>query len=132
MMAIVVIIIGLILGLLGVRQLIYFFSEFSAFLARAEALVDGERFAEIERLNNEMDELNYSYYEILDDISERVVALENAKATESVSKKTPISEQRQAIVDLIERGLDDQTIAKQLGVGVSKVAIVRKLDSPHQ
>ncbi len=129
-MAIFVIVIGLVLVLLGMRQLLYFFSEFNDLLGRFEALIASERFTEIERLNNEMDELNYSYYEILDDINERVIALETAKPTKRASKKAPISEQRQAILELIESGLDDQTIAKKLGVGVSKVTIVRKLDSP--
>ncbi len=131
-MAIFVIVIGLILVLLGVRQLIYFFSQFSDLLTRLETLIASERFTEIERLNTEMDELNYSYYEILDDINERVIALEIAKAANAAVKNVPISEQRQAILDLIASGLDDQTIAKKLGIGVSKVTIVRKLDSPHQ
>ncbi len=127
-MAILVIVIGLVLVLLGVRQLFIFLSEFNALLVRFETLAASERFDEIERLNNEMDELNYSYYEILDDINERLIAVESGKQANAALKKPQTRGQRQAIIELIKSGLDDQTIAKQLGVGVGKVTIVRKLD----
>ncbi len=127
-MAIFVIVIGLVLALLGIRQLIYFLSEFNALLVRFEKILASERFVEIEHLNNEMDELNYSYYEILDDINERLIVLENEKPKVQTTKTVQMSSQRKAIIALIESGLDDQAIAKQLGVGVGTVTIVRKLD----
>ncbi|PIE77276.1 MAG: hypothetical protein CSA13_00125 [Clostridiales bacterium] len=132
MIAIVIILVGIVLFIMGARQLTLFVSDVYRALERVEQILESPRFERIETLNREVDELNYSYYEILDDVNERLIALETkSKATERPRKGVAYAaaSEHDKIVSLINSGMTDQAVAKQLGVGVGKVAIVRKLDA---
>ncbi len=132
MIAIVIIVVGIILFIMGARQLTLFVSDLYGALDRVEKILESPRFERVERLNLEVDELNYSYYEILDDINERLILLETAnkpagRTLNGVAYSA--STERDMIISLVDSGMTDQAIAKRLGVGVGKVAVLRRTRS---
>ncbi len=130
MMSVVIIIIGIILFILGARQIALFVNDVNRALDRLVQILESERFERVERLNDEMDELNYSYYEILDDVNERLIALEMTgvagRRPERGGFTNVTHSQSDDIALLIDSGVPDREIAKRLGVGVGKVVMVRR------
>lgn len=76
MMAIVIIILGLVSALAGSIMLLRFLSQFSSELARFNEIYTGEVHNLNSELRAELNELNYSYYDILDKQDERLSKLE--------------------------------------------------------
>lgn len=137
------IVIGILLVFYAALRLLKALKEFSVVLKRFEALTGNTSYAYLENLRNEMDELNYSYYEILDALSERMDQIESdiksfrrdgaqpiernvqLEAPEvSVQKET---NERELINRLFLQGFSDQDIAKIMSIGIGKVALLRRL-----
>lgn len=76
MMPLLIIITGLIMALVGSLMLLRFMSSFSDLVARFNSIYQGEVHSLNEELKEELDELNYSYYDILDKQDERISKLE--------------------------------------------------------
>ncbi len=150
----VLIIVGVILAVFGLRQLMIFVSELDDNLQRVELILKSKRFEKIENLNTEVDELNYSYYEILDDLSAKVDELsltvsgleQSAKKSEKNLFAAQFDAKLQAEVEpemeaviveesevkkkiklMIDEGFSDAEIAKNLEIGSGEVAIIRAL-----
>lgn len=151
MMNYLLIIVGLILVVLGLRQLTRFTVDLNQKLKRLQKILDDQRFNDIENINDELDELNYSYYEILEEQNARLSALENsvAKAATKADKQkgtahsqpVPIAtnptpakpiDDNQRVIGLIKRGFSDMQIAKILNMGSGQVTLIRKLYADRQ
>lgn len=147
------IIVGLILVFFGLRQLMRFTVELNQKIKRLQKILNDQRFARLETINEELDELNYSYYEILEEQNARLSALENnvAKAVKAdkstatiasppanpairdkdTEPNKPIND-NQRVIGLIKRGFTDIQIAKILNMGSGQVALIRTLYADFQ
>ncbi len=128
------IIVGLVLVIVGFYHLSRFLLDFEQKLTRMEIILSSQRFQKIEKIENELDELNYSYYEILNELVEKVDELSGDKNQEEKinEQNTDILEQKQKIKQMIAKGHSDAEIAKQLNIGSGEVAIIRSLTSKKE
>ncbi|RXV61434.1 hypothetical protein DWB64_08460 [Fusibacter sp. A1] len=142
------ILIGIGLVIAGLYQITRFLMDFSSKLVLLDEVMGTEGFDDYQALRLELDELNYSYYEILSDLEERMSLLEDSRALDSssverqsplqveaesndlvagVSVDSSVKEEKTMIQSLIDQGFGDAEIAKILNVGTGKVALIRKL-----
>ncbi len=139
------IVIGILLVFFAALRLLKVLKELSVVIRRFEVLTEGSSFAYLENLRSEMDELNYSYYEILDVFSERVDRVESS--IKSLNKNMPeliqpvaqiekpskddqnVTSERDLIYRLFSQGFSDQDIAKIMSIGIGKVSLLRRLDA---
>lgn len=142
------IVIGILLVFFAALRLLKVLKEFSVVIKRFETLTGSTSHVYLENLRNEMDELNYSYYEILDALSERMDQVESD--IKSIKRETaqPIgpvvqieppevsvqkeTSERELINRLIFQGFSDQDIAKIMGIGIGKVALLRRLGTKDE
>ncbi|MCK8058788.1 MULTISPECIES: DUF6115 domain-containing protein [unclassified Fusibacter] len=148
MMEYSLILIGIGLVIAGLYQITRFLMDFSSKLVLLDEVMGTEGFDDYQALRLELDELNYSYYEILSDLEERMSLLEDSRALDSssverqsplqveaesndlvagVSVDSSVKEEKTMIQSLIDQGFGDAEIAKILNVGTGKVALIRKL-----
>lgn len=139
------IVIGILLVFFAALRLLKVLKELSVVLRRFEVLTEGSSFAYLENLRSEMDELNYSYYEILDAFSERVDQVESSikalnrnipelsvplvQIEKTDSDTQNATSERDLINRLFSQGFSDQDIAKIMSVGIGKVSLLRRLDT---
>lgn len=76
MMPIFVILAGILLAFYGSIKLLKFLGDFSLLMSELNALYGSDAFEEQRAVKAELDELNYSYYEILDLQDKRISDLE--------------------------------------------------------
>lgn len=148
MMEYSLILIGIGLVIAGLYQITRFLIDFSSKLVLLDEVMGTEKFDDYQALRLELDELNYSYYEILSDLEERMSLLEESREFDSslverqsplpveaeskdliagVSVDSSVKEEKTMIQSLIDQGFGDAEIAKILNVGTGKVALIRKL-----
>lgn len=123
--------------------------SYRAFLAVQESA----DFKTLMAMKDEMDELNYSYYEILDDISLRLDAVERvlqlkrpdvqdvveleASQTRSTTNdlgealvfeghQSTMTTKRQLVATLLSEGLTTNEIAKTMGIGIGEVEVLKR------
>lgn len=154
-MAYIVLILGLFIFIWGLYHLTKFIYLFSQQQKRLEVLMKKNAFESYETLRHELDELNYSYYEVLEGLLNRMDTLERShkdhtfdheKTTlkeasvlvqkpQAEKKQDPqyfsVSGEKEAVIRLIEQNFTDQEIAKILNVGTGKIMLIRSLNKQN-
>ncbi len=143
MISYMMILVGVLFILYGFYRLMKYMEMLRKREERLEYLLQDERYQTIETLKQEVDELNYSYYEILDNLNERISKLEAAGLEvvptednlknemkvedKTVHQQTEPQSDKQRVQRLIDQGYSDQQIAKFLNLGSGKVALIRQV-----
>lgn len=113
MIPILIILVGVVLAFVGAVLLLRFMSEFSELIAKFNALYSGEVHNLNSELRDELNELNYSYYDILEKQDERLSKVE--KLTEGMGSGsappfsvTEAESNRMDALHLIDTKLDER------------------------
>jgi hypothetical protein len=145
---------GVFFVLFGFFKLVTIFDRMHNQLSQFEKLSETTHYADLQELRQELDELNYSYYELLADLSDRLdetqTQLERLIHSDEDNKKSrpqisnlpldskvednlvkpfkPFEDERTRVIRLVEQGFNDSDIAKILQIGTGKVTLLRKLE----
>lgn len=135
MMAVLIMLVGVGLMLAGSFLMLRFLGEFSELIKRFNELYQGEVHSLNSELREELNELNYSYYDILDKQDDRISKLEKL-TTEFISSNAPpfrviddgVSREPDA-VRLIDSKIEElpEEGGVIVGQGSSDVDLIRRL-----
>ncbi len=138
-MSIFFIIFGTLVFLVGIYLIFKFLAEFKLYVDRLNEIVVSEDFRVLSSIRDELDELNNSYYDILERQDERITNIElmttNTESAvlekdlgstyEENSMDTSVEKQR--ILSLIESGKSINEVARLAQVDVSTVELICSL-----
>ncbi len=131
-MSIFFIIAGILVFLIGLYLVFSFLGDFKIQVDKMNEVIESDEFGLIVNLREEVDELNNSYYDILERQDVRISELELAVSGE-VGNSAPSVEEgaeetnnidRNKIVSLLSEGKTVEDVAIELGVDRSTVELV--------
>ncbi len=137
-MSIFFIVVGCIVFLIGLYLVFSFLGEFKVQIDALNEIVRSDEFGILVNLREELDELNNSYYDILERQDERISNLEQLNDISESEKEFGEAEDnslndehrinRNEIISLLSEGKSVEDVAIKLGVDRSTVELIYSMD----